>query len=213
MAEIIKIDFDCPDLALKSAFNILKNGGLVSFPTETFYGLAANALDEKAINKVFSAKFRNTNKPLLVFIGSEELLYKLTKEVNPTAKKLIGRFWPGPLTLVFKASSKFPKILTGNTGKIGIRISGSRFIRELCKISSFPITGTSANISDKPAPVTAEEVFKNLGDRIDLILDGGKTSGKQSSTVLDISGTEPILLRPGVIGKDLIEKTLGICIK
>lgn len=213
MTDIIKIDFDHPDRALKYALNILKNGGVVSFPTETFYCLGANALDEQAINKVYHAKERDTNKPLLVFIASKKLLYILTENINATAEKLIDRFWPGPLTLVFEASSELPKILTGNTGKIGIRISGNKFVRQLCQISGFPITGTSANISNKPAPVFAEEVKESLGDRIDLILNGGKTSGDQSSTVLDISRAEPVLIRPGAIGKDVIEDALDICIK
>lgn len=208
MAKIIKIDFVNPDLAIKKAFDILQNGGVVSFPTETFYGLGVNALDENAVSKVFRIKKRNASNPLLVFISAKEQLSDLTPNVNSTAKKLIDRFWPGPLTLVFEASSKLPKTLTANTGKIGIRISGFSFVRELCKLSDFPITGSSANISNEPEPVSAEDVLKAMGDKIDLLLDGGKTAGAKSSTVIDVSSQHPILIRSGMISEDLIKEAL-----
>ena len=213
MAEIIKIDFDHPDTALKNALDILTNGGIVSFPTETFYGLGVNALDERAVNKIFRVKRRDINKPLLIFIASKDQLSDLAKTVNVTAKKLIDCFWPGPLTLVFEATSKVPEILTGNTGKVGVRVSGSGFVRLLCKLSGFPITGSSANVSNNPEPASAVEVIKSLGDKIDLLLDGGKATGTQSSTVLDVCETLPKLIRQGIIGKDAIENVLGMRLK
>lgn len=213
MAEIIKINFDYPDPALKNALNILKNGGIISFPTETFYGLGVNALDERAVNKVFQVKERDTNKPLLVFIASKDQLPDLTPSVNATAKKLIDCFWPGPLTLVFEASPGLPQVLTGNTGKIGVRVSGSSFVRQLSQLSGFPITGSSANISNNPEPVFAIEVVEALGEKIDLILDGGKATGTRSSTVLDVCETIPILLRPGIIEKEAIENALDMRFK
>ncbi len=213
MAEIIKIDFNSPDLALIRAVKSLKNGGVISFPTETFYGLGVNALNEAAVNKVFRAKERDPNKPLLVFIASKSQLPDFTRNINSAAKKLIDRFWPGPLTLVFEASSILPKTLTGNSGKIGIRVSGSGFVRRLCQMSGFPITGSSANISNMPAPVTAKDVMKNLGNRLDLILDGGKTPGFPGSTVLDVCGNSPVLIRSGPIETNVIEKTLAMSIK
>tara|TARA_B100000959_G_scaffold275012_1_gene327742 strand:- start:1289 stop:1930 length:642 start_codon:yes stop_codon:yes gene_type:complete len=213
MAEILKIDFDHPDPALKNALDMLISGGIVSFPTETFYGLGVNALDEKAVNKVFRVKERDINKPLLIFIASKDRLSDLATSVNTTAKKLIDCFWPGPLTLVFEASSKVPEVLTGNTGKIGVRVSGSSFVRQLCELSEFPITGSSANISNNPEPASAVEVMEALGDKIDLLLDGGKATGTQSSTVLDVCNTLPKLLREGIIGKDAIESVLGTQLK
>ena len=213
MAEIVKIDFDHPDLALKNALDTLMSGGIVSLPTETFYGLGVNALDEKAVNKVFRVKERDINKPLLIFIASKDRLSDLTTSVNATAKKLIDCFWPGPLTLVFEASSKVPEVLTGNTGKIGVRVSGSSFVRRLCELSEFPITGSSANISNNPEPASAVEVMEALGDKIDLLLDGGKATGTQSSTVLDVCDTLPKLLREGIIGKDAIESVLDMRLK
>lgn len=213
MAEIIKIDFHHPQPALKNALTVLQNGGVVSFPTETFYGLGANAFNEKAVEKVFMAKERDFTKPLLVFIASKKQLSSITPNISVVAKKLIECFWPGPLTLVFEASPMLPKILTGNTGKIGSRVSGSKFIRQLCQISGFPITGSSANISNNPELVAPAEVMETLGDKIDLILDGGKTAGTQSSTVLDVSKTIPKLIRPGIIGKDGIEDILNMPIK
>jgi L-threonylcarbamoyladenylate synthase len=213
MAEIIKIDFNSPGLALNRAIKSLNNNGVISFPTETFYGLGANALNEAAVNKVFRAKERDWNKPLLVFISSKNQLPDFTRNINSAAKKLIEHFWPGPLTLVFEASSLLPKTLTGNSGKIGIRVSGSGFVRQLCQKSGFPITGSSANISNMPAPVTAKDVMKNLGNRLDLILDGGKTPGFPSSTVLDVGGNSPALIRPGAIETNIIEKTLAMSIE
>ena len=213
MAEIIKIDFDYPDPALKNALNILKNGGIVSFPTETFYGLGVNALDEHAVIKVYQVKGRDINKPLLVFIASKEQLSDLTPHVNTTAKKLIDCFWPGPLTLVFEASSRLPKVLTGNTMKIGMRESSSSFVQQLCQLAGFPITGSSANISNNPELTSASEVREALGDKIDLILDGGKTTGTQTSTVLDVCEIVPKLIRPGIIGRNAIEDVLGMRFK
>ncbi len=209
MAKIIKIDFDHPDPALKNALDILNNGGIVAFPTETFYGLGVYALDEQAVNKVFRVKERDINKPLLIFIASKEQLSDLAVSVNTTAKKLIDCFWPGPLTLVFEASSRVPEVLTGNTGKIGVRVSGSGFVRQLCELSGFPITGSSANISNNPEPASAVEVIETLGDKIDLILDGGKATGTQSSTVLDVCENVPKLIRQGIIGKNAIESVSG----
>ena len=213
MAETIKIDFDHPDPALKNAFDILIGGGIVSFPTDTFYGLGVNALNEQAVKKIFRVKKRDINKPLLIFIASIDQLSDLATSVNTTAKKLIDCFWPGPLTLVFEASSKVPEVLIGNTGKIGVRVSGSGFVRRLCELSGFPITGSSANISNNPDPVSAAEVMEALGDKIDLLLDGGKATGTQSSTVLDVCDTLPKLLREGIIGKDAIESVLGMQFK
>tara|TARA_B100000315_G_scaffold212311_1_gene209611 strand:+ start:3448 stop:4089 length:642 start_codon:yes stop_codon:yes gene_type:complete len=213
MAETIKIDFDHPDPALKNAFDILIGGGIVSFPTDTFYGLGVNALNEQAVKKIFRVKKRDINKPLLIFIASIDQLSDLATSVNTTAKKLIDCFWPGPLTLVFEASSKVPVVLTGNTGKIGMRVSGSGFVRQLCELSGFPITGSSANISNDPEPVSALEVREALGDKIDLLLDGGKATGTQSSTVLDVCETLPKLIREGIVGKDTIESVLGMRLK
>ena len=213
MVETVKIDFDQPDPALKNALDILISGGIVSFPTETFYGLGVNAFDEQAVNKIFRVKERDINKPLLIFIASKDQLSDLATSVNATAKKLIDCFWPGPLTLVFEASSKVPEVLIGNTGKIGVRVSGSGFVRRLCELSGFPITGSSANISNNPDPVSAAEVMEALGDKIDLLLDGGKATGTQSSTVLDVCDTLPKLLREGIIGKDAIESVLGMQFK
>ena len=213
MAEITKIDFEHPDPALNNALNILIDGGIVAFPTETFYGLGVNALDKQAVSKVFQVKVRDINKPLLVLIASKEQLSDLTPSVNSTAKKLIDFFWPGPLTLVFEAFPKLPEALTGNTGKIGVRVSGSSFVRQLCRFTGFPITGSSANRSNNPELSSAAEVMETLGDKIDLILDGGKVAETQSSTVLEVSDTVPKLIRSGIIRKDTIEDALGMRLK
>ncbi len=213
MPQIIKIDFDHPDSALENSTEILKRGGVVSFPTETFYGLGANALDEQAVKKIYQIKKRELNKPLLVFVASEHQLPLLTSDINKSAKILMDHFWPGPLTLLFKASSSVPKCLIGDTGKIGVRVSGSNFISQLCQMCGFPITGSSANISDSPDLLSAEEIRQTLGDKVDLILDGGKSGETLPSTVLDVSEKVPLLVRPGIVEKKAIEEVLNLRVK
>lgn len=213
MAKITKIDFDQPGPAIDAASNVLSKGGIVSFPTETFYGLGANAFNEEAVKNIFKVKGRAFKKPLLVLIPSKEQAFELTQHISETANKLMDCFWPGPLTLVFKASHKLPLVLTGNTGKVGIRVPGSSFVRQLCKACGFPITGSSANISNHSEATSAGEVSEALGDKIDLILDGGETDGGEASTVLGVSGVDPVMIRPGKIGQKEIEEVLGREIK
>jgi L-threonylcarbamoyladenylate synthase len=189
---------------IKKAAQTILQGGVVAFPTETFYGLAADALDEKALKKIFQIKEREENKPLLLMIGKRSWLGDLVQEVSPLAERLMEKFWPGPLTLVFKALPHLPALLTANTGKIGLRISNHPIAQDLIEAVGRAITGTSANPSGQPGPSTAQEVRQTLGGKLDAILDGGKTAGGQGSTILDVSGPAPGIIREGVIlRKDL----------
>jgi L-threonylcarbamoyladenylate synthase len=186
------------------AAQVILDGGVIAFPTETFYGLGANALDEKAVRKIFRVKGREEDKPLLLLVAERSRISDLVQEITPLAEGLMGKFWPGPLTLVFRASPRVSPLLTAHTGKIGIRVSSHPVARALVEAVGRPVTGTSANPSGKPSSSTAQEVFQALGESLGAILDGGRTAGGPGSTVLDISGPSPRIVRKGAItGQEL----------
>ncbi len=180
---------------------MILHGGAVAYPTETFYGLGADALAVQALHRVFQIKGRDQNKPLLLLIAEREWGPGLVKRISPIAERLMERFWPGPLTLVFEASTHLPLILTADTGKVGLRISSHPVAQALVRAVGRAITGTSANLSGQPSASSALEVFKALGKQVDAILDGGRTAGGLGSTVLDVSGVSPKILRQGVISR------------
>ncbi len=176
-------------------------GKVIAFPTETFYGLGADAFHIKALERIFAIKGRAEKNPLLILIGERAWLPKLVQNIPPRAEELMERFWPGPLTLVFDALPSIPSILTAGTGKIGIRVSSHPVAQSLVKKMGRPITGTSANRSGQPSTRTAEEVWTALGDSVDGILDGGETRGGLGSTVLDISLSPPGMIREGALSQ------------
>ena len=184
---------------ISRAGEMILHGSVVAFPTETFYGLGADAMDEKALQKIFQIKGRKENKPLLLLVADRTWLPGLVKKIPPRAERLMEKFWPGPLTLVFEASPRLPPILTANTGKVGLRISSHPVARALVQAVGRAITGTSANRSGRPSASLPAEVFQALGRKVDAILDGGKTAGGLGSTVLDISADRPKIIRPGAI--------------
>jgi L-threonylcarbamoyladenylate synthase len=187
---------------IEEAARIILQGGVVAFPTETFYGLAADALNERAPQKIFQIKGREENKPLLLLVADRSWVPGLVRKISPLAERLMEKFWPGPLTLVFEASPHLPAILTANTGKVGLRISTHSVARSLVQAVGRAITGTSANLSGQPSVSTAEEVFQALGSsKLDAILDGGKTAGGLGSTVVDVSGISTQVIREGVISR------------
>jgi len=181
------------------AAQIILQGGVIAFPTETFYGLAAEAGAEAALKKIFRAKGREEEKPLLLLVADPGWLQGLVQEVPPLAERLIQKFWPGPLTLVFEASSDLSRLLTAGTGKIGIRVSSHPVAQALVRAVGRPITGTSANLSGQPGALSAQAVFQSLGKNLDGILDGGRTAGGPGSTVLDVSGPSPRIIREGAL--------------
>jgi L-threonylcarbamoyladenylate synthase len=178
---------------------VILRGGVAAFPTETFYGLGADAQNEAALQKIFLLKGREENKPLLLLIGKREWLSGIVRNISPVAQQLIEEFWPGPLTLVFEASSQLSNLLTAGTGTIGVRISPHPIAQALLQAVGRPITATSANLSGQPSATLASEVYHSLGNRLDAILDGGQTAGGMGSTVLDVSGPIPKIIRPGAI--------------
>lgn len=209
MPEVLRINPSNPDMTLISeAVRILKKGGVVAYPTETFYGLGADGKDERAVEKVFLIKERDFKNPISLIIGDRRDLIGLVDEITDTACRLMEDFWPGGLTLVFKASPKIPPRLTGGTGKIGIRISSHPIATILTKTLSHPITATSANPSGGRECSSADEVIQCLGKRIDAVIDGGPTSGKRGTTILDVTIRPPVILREGIIPISLIQDTL-----
>ena len=210
MAKIVKIDPDKPqEEAIKEAARIIKDGGLVAFPTETVYGLGTDALNEEAVRRIFKVKGRSFNKPLSVLIGRKEDLRQYVQEIPKSAQVLIERFWPGPLTLIFRASLLIPDIIKGKNNTIGIRLPNCRVALEIVKTSGVPLACPSANLSGKPSPTKASQVAKDLGERIDLLLDGGETEIGTESTVLDLITSPPTILREGALKREEIEEVVG----
>lgn len=194
---------------LDYAGEILRNGGLVAFPTETVYGLGANGLDSEAIKGIYKAKGRPSDNPLILHIYSTEQLGDLAEEVNDTAKKCIDAFWPGPLTLIMKKKSNVPTAVTGGLDTVGIRMPKNNIALALLKAANVPVAAPSANISGKPSTTTAEHVINDLNGKIDVILDGGSTEVGLESTVLDTTSNPPVILRPGGITLEMLQKVLG----
>lgn len=199
-----------PDTSiLKKAAEILEKGEVIALPTDTFYALGADGLNPEAIKKVYEIKGREYKKPILFLISDRALLPSLVSEIPPVAERLISSFWPGPLTIIFKASPKVPPALMGEGDKIGIRIPNNRIAREVSRLLGGPITGTSANLSGEPSPVSAESVISSLGKRLTLILDTGNTPGGLESTIIDVTLRPPKLVRKGKISAEEIEKVIG----
>jgi len=197
---ILEANPENPDeKCLNRAVEVLRQGGIIAYPTETFYGLGVDSANEKAIQRLFAVKGRDFRNPIPVIIGSENDLKHTVMEIPPVAADLMAKFWPGPLTLVFAASTAISSRLTADTGKIGIRISSNPIARLLAQKLSSPLTSTSANRSGQQECVTAQEVCEKIGMDLDLIIDGGKTPGGKGSTIVDITVAPPVVLRAGVI--------------
>ena len=205
MEKLLKIDRKNPDLnLLRQAGSLIRGGEVVAFPTETFYGLGADALNARAVECVFKIKGRDTRRPILVLIRDAAKLSTLVKSIPPKARSLMARFWPGPLTLVFEASRRIPQLLTGGTGKIGIRVPGDSLTLLFLKSASTPITATSANRSGHPSAATATQVLEELGEDVQWVLDGGPTPGGLPSTVVDVTTQPMTVLREGKIPVRLV---------
>jgi len=195
--------------AISQAAEVILSGGVVALPTESFYGLAVDATNEKAIKRLLQVKKRRETHPILIFIDSTDRLEGLVKAIPTIARKLMDAFWPGGLTLVFNAGSGVSPLLTGGGDKIGVRLSGHAVPAELVRASGVPITGTSANVSGQPPCTEAKDVLVSLGDEIDLLLDGGKTAGGKGSTVLDLTVDPPRVLREGMISLQSLKNIRG----
>lgn len=211
METLIKqIDPENIDIDVIEEFGeILKNGGTVIFPTETVYGLGANALDEKAASKIYTAKGRPSDNPLLVHIADIEDIKPLVLDIDEKAKVLMEKFWPGPLTIVFKKSNLIPNITSGGLDTVAIRFPSDKVARALIKSSGLPIAAPSANISGKPSPTKAQHIIDDMSGRVDGILIGGFCDFGVESTIVDVSGDYPLVLRPGAITLEMLRDALG----
>ncbi|RUM89775.1 MAG: threonylcarbamoyl-AMP synthase [Thermodesulfatator sp.] len=195
--------------ALSEALRILSEGGVLGFPTETFYGLAVDPFNPRAIERLYQMKRRLREKPVLLLIGDPEEVKLLAEEIPPVAEALMERFWPGPLTLVFRARAEVPSWLTAETGTVALRVSSHPLARELPRLFRGPITGTSANLSEEPPARTAEEVAHYFPE-IDLVLDGGPCPGERPSTLVSVVSEKVELLRPGAVPWEKIEEVLNL---
>ncbi len=194
---ILKVNSEKPEKnIIQAAAEIIRKGGLVAFPTETVYGLGANALDPKAVRRIYAAKNRPLDNPLIVHIADKKDVYKLSDEVPDSAAKLMD-FWPGPLTLVLKASKIVPRETTGGLDTVAIRMPNHKVALALIRESGVPIAAPSANLAGRPSPTTARHVRQDLEGRIDMILDAGPTRIGVESTVVDLTSKPPQVLRPG----------------
>lgn len=210
ICEILAVDPHVPDKqVIARAASSIRRGGLVVFPTNTFYGLGAMASHADAVKRVYQAKRRGTEKPLLVLIASPTDLAALVQFVPVPAERLIKAFWPGSLTLVFHAKGNLPGGLTGHTGKIGIRLAGHPAACALVRHVGSPVTGTSANISGSQGATSVDALDAKVLEYVDLVLDAGKLTGGKGSTLVDVTVDPPGILREGTISADRIRAVFG----
>ena len=194
---------------LIEAAAILKKGGLVAFPTETVYGLGADALNEEAARKIYAAKGRPSDNPLIAHIAKKEDIEPLVREIPEAGKKLMDAFWPGPLTLIFPKSGRVPKGTTGGLDTVAVRMPSDPVARRLIELAGTPVAAPSANTSGRPSPTTAEHVRQDMDGRIEMIVDGGPVGIGVESTIVDVTGEIPMVLRPGAITMEMLKKCVG----
>lgn len=207
--KVLKIDENNIDFnKIKEAAEVIKNGGLVCFPTETVYGIGANAFDENAVAKIFKAKGRPSDNPLIVHIESFDDIYNLAKEVPKKAEILADKFWPGPLTIILQKKDIVPKITTAGLDTVAIRMPKNKIARAIIKEAGVPIAAPSANISGLPSGTSFKYCYDDLFSKVDIIIDGGICEVGLESTVINISDDKNIILRPGHITKAQLEKAL-----
>ncbi len=205
------IDPKSPDpRILKEAAEIVREGGIVIFPTRCLYGLAADALNPEAVSSIFRIKSRPSAKPLLVLVKNQQALNPIVQEISPQARQLMKAFWPGKLTIIFPARQTLSTILTGNTDKIGVRLPGHPVAMALAALLENPITGTSANLSGQPGVATIGNLDSMILDRVDLVLDSGPLLGGAGSTVVDVAQNKCTIIREGIISAEQVLAALSI---
>ncbi|MDD3157703.1 L-threonylcarbamoyladenylate synthase [Anaeromusa sp.] len=204
-----RVDAKKPDLKIiAAAAQLLREGKLVAFPTETVYGLGANGLDAEASASIYRAKGRPSDNPLILHVADLEAWEPLVQQITPLARKLAERFWPGPLTMILPRSFRVPDVVTGGLDTVAVRMPATAVTRELIRQAGVPMAGPSANTSGKPSPTTAEAVWEDLHGRIDAILDCGPCAVGLESTVVDLSGEVPMLLRPGGLTVEALREVI-----
>ena len=209
-AEVVAMDGEhLNEEAIKKAGQILKDGGLVAFPTETVYGLGGNALDPRASMKIYAAKGRPSDNPLIVHIAELEKLKEITTKIPEGARILAEKYWPGPLTMILPKADIVPKETTGGLDSVAVRFPSDVIAQELIRAAGGFVAAPSANTSGRPSPTLAQHVEEDLGDAIDMILDGGQVGIGLESTIVDFTEEIPVVLRPGYISLEMLQETLG----
>lgn len=209
MSRYLDLRKDIDNLKIEEAAKILKSGGLVVFPTETVYGIGANGLNAEAVEKIYIAKGRKQDNPLILHIADKEMLEKIVENIMPIEEKLMEEFWPGPFTIILKRKTCVPDIVTGGLDTVGVRMPSGEIAQKLIKEVASPIAAPSANISGKPSGTTVEDIFEELKDKVDCIIDGGKTQVGLESTVVRVIDGIPNILRPGKITPEQIKEIAG----
>lgn len=194
---------------IEEAGEIIRKGGLVAFPTETVYGLGGDALNEKSSGKIYAAKGRPSDNPLIVHIAEFDDLEKIVSNIPEAARKLADCFWPGPLTMIFEKAACVPYATTGGLDTVAVRMPCNKIARALIKTSGRYIAAPSANRSGRPSPTKAKYVIEDLSGRVDMILDGGASDIGLESTIIDLSGEVPVILRPGYITEEMMAEAIG----
>jgi L-threonylcarbamoyladenylate synthase len=202
---LIKINDKNLSDVIERAVEILNKGGIVAYPTETFYGLGVKFDNEASLRKLYELKKRPEEKPMPLIIGNRTLLSVIAVSVNKTAESLMDKFWPGPLTLLLKAKKGLSPYLTANTGRVAVRIPGESFALHLARQAGFPITATSANPSGMPPAEDADAVIRYFGKEVDMVIDGGRTAGGLPSTIADVTEKKIKIVREGMIPRRLLE--------
>ncbi len=194
---------------IKEAGDVLKKGGLVAFPTETVYGLGGDALNPDSSKKIYAAKGRPSDNPLIVHISNLKALEKIVKDIPEDALKLADKYWPGPLTMIFNKNDVVPKETTGGLETVAVRMPSNKIARALIDASGGYIAAPSANLSGRPSPTVAKYVIEDMKGRIDIILDGGESDVGLESTIVDFTEGKPMILRPGFITQKMLEEALS----
>jgi L-threonylcarbamoyladenylate synthase len=208
--EILKIDrFDPQPQLISKAAGVVRSGGLVAFPTETVYGVGADATNQRAVRKIFEAKGRPADNPLIVHVADGAMLDRVARQVSVKAAKLAERFWPGPLTLVLPRGPDLARDVSAGLETVAVRMPSAPVALSLIRAAATPIAAPSANISGRPSPTRADHVQQDLGGKVDLIIDGGTTTIGIESTVIDMTADPPVILRPGWVTSDAISEVIG----
>lgn len=207
---IQKVEKEHPDeTVLKQAGEILKTGGLVAFPTETVYGLGGDGLNARSSEKIYAAKGRPSDNPLIIHIADMESLDRIVSYVPEKARKLAEKYWPGPLTMIFQKSEEVPLETTGGLGSVAVRMPSHETARMLIRYGGGYVAAPSANTSGRPSPTKASHVIEDLNGKVEMILDGGEVGIGLESTIVDFTEEIPVILRPGYINQEMLEEVLG----
>lgn len=213
MTKVLDLKNDNDYTKLEEAAQIIKNSGLVLFPTETVYGLGANGLDENAVKKIYIAKGRNEGNPVNLLVSDMEMINNIAKDISELEYKLMEAFFPGPFTIILKKKSIVPSIVTANQDTVGVRMPSGIIAKKLVEFSGVPIAAPSANISGKPSGTNFTDIYDDFKDKVDYMIDGGDSSIGIESTIVKVIDNIPHILRPGSITDEQIEKIAGTVIK